>query len=152
VGQGGQQVSSPAVGAAGAAKGLAVQGDDLHLLGVGDVVQRSPGTQDDVQSVGVQALQGAPDGGFGGDFAQYSQPAHCVGSGRLGPLGDRDEGSAAGHDSAGNQCQDAVQFMAQPLPLPGIGDCPERGQQGRRCRRYVGELVLIELVNNGVCG
>ena len=70
---------------------LGGNGDDLHVLRVDDVVERGPGTQDDVEPIGVEALQGAPDGRFGRGFSGYSQPAQLVGRGRLGPLGDRDE-------------------------------------------------------------
>ena len=39
-----------------------------------------------------------------------------------------------------------------PRGLPGIGHSVQRGQQGRRRFRYVGELALVELVNDGVRG
>ena len=73
-GQSGQQVPPAAVGASGAAKGDAVQGDDLHLFGV-DVVQRGSGTQDDVEPVGVEALQSAPDRGFRGTSPRILSPS-----------------------------------------------------------------------------
>ena len=68
-------------------------------------------------------------------------------------LGDRDERSGAGNHGAGDHRQDAVQFMAQPLPLPRVRDRPERGQQSCRCGRNIEvdiDLVEVELVEHTV--
>jgi hypothetical protein len=44
--------------------------------------------------------------------------------------------------------------MAQPLPLPGIGHRPERGQQSCRCGRNIDDVIEVELVvkHRGVRG
>jgi len=92
VGRGGQQMPPRPSGPRDSAKGFAFRGDDPHLFGV-DVMKCRRGTQNDVEPIGIEALQGAPDRLIRTGLLRVF-PACPVGGawrGRLGPLGDRDE-------------------------------------------------------------
>ena len=72
--------------------------------------------------------------------------------GLRGPFGDCHERAGTGDDRARRDRQDPGQTMPHSPGLTGIGHRVQRGQQRRRRFRYVGELVLVELVNDGVRG
>ena len=119
------------------------------MLGAGGA-ERRPGAHDQVQPVGIDLVDGSSDRRFAGHLTAHPQRRQRVRGSRGGPLGDRHERAGTGDHCAHRDGQDRRHFMPQPPTLPGIGHALQRGEQRCRRRRHVGELVLVELVNNGV--
>ena len=153
-----QQVHRAAVAVggagAGATQGLAVDGDRPAPAvgrGSGTVLVRVPIGQPRAdrtgQRVGVQAGQGAADGGLGRDGEVVGGVAAGAEGGpdRLGriggPLGDRGDRPGTCQDRRGGHGQDGDQGVAAATGSSRIGDGGEVGQQVRG----VGVLELVRL-------
>src|SRR5664280_1386707 len=134
-----------------AAHGFAVHRDHPEFLRI-HLAERGPGAEDEIQAVAVEFVDGAPEGRFAGHLtgdAEFRQPRW---GGRGGPFADRHERAGTGDDGARRDRQDPGQCVPHSPGFAGIGHRVQRGQQRRRCFRDVGELVLVELVNDGVRG
>ena len=130
----GQQVHRAAVGAcpAGAAQRLAVDRDRPPPAGCGSgtvpVSVGQPRADRGGQGVGVQAGQGAADGGLGrdGEVAGGVAAGAQRGPHRLGrvggPLGDRGQRPGTGQHRGGGQPQDGDQRVAAATGSSRVGD------------------------------
>jgi hypothetical protein len=137
----GQQVRRAAVGAcpAGAAQGLAVDGDRPPPAGCGfgtlPIPFGQPRADSSGQGVGVQAGQGAADGGLGrdGEVAGSVAAGAQRGPDRLGrirsPFGDRGDRPRAGQHRGGGHPQDGDQRVAAPTGSSRVGDSGQVGEQ-----------------------
>jgi hypothetical protein len=136
----GEQMDLPAVAALGAPQRLAVDRDrpppPLLPLG-GTVAVGQPGAEHCGQRGGVQALEGAADGGLGRHHpvvgaltAGTERGTHRLG-GIGGPLGDRGDRPGAGQDRGGGHGEDRGQRVAAAAGAPGIVDGGEVGEQLR---------------------
>jgi hypothetical protein len=131
--QAGQQVRRAAVGAcpAGAAQGLAVDGDRPLPAGCGSgtvpVSVGQPRADRGGQGVGVQARQGAADGGLGrnGEVARGVAAGAQRGPHRLGRIGgpftDRSQGLGTSQHRGGGQPQDGDQGVAAATGRSRVG-------------------------------
>jgi len=116
---------------AGAAHGLAVDGDDPSPTGYSDAGAH-PRPQDRVEPVGVQAGEGSADRGLAratpGRDAERDQHA------RLGvsdPLTDRGERAGPGQDRDQRDRQQTREPVTDPAASPRIGDLLEELEQTR---------------------
>jgi hypothetical protein len=111
------------------------------------VVVGQPGADGAGQRVGVQAGQGAADGGLGRHRPVVGSVAAGAkrGPDRLrrvgGPFGDRGDRPGAGQHRGGGHGQDGDQGVAAAASPPGVGDGGQVGQQVRGVG--VGELARV---------
>jgi hypothetical protein len=148
-----QQVHRAAVtvGWVGAAQGLAVDGDRPPPAGhpTGTLLVGQPGADRAGDCVGVQAAEGAADGGLGrdGEAAGGLLAGAQGGPDRLGriggPFGDRGDRPGAGQDRDGGQAQDRHQRVAA---ASGSSRVRDRGQAGQQ----VPGVGLLELASIGL--
>jgi hypothetical protein len=149
--EGGQQVPAAAAVGGRPAEGLAVHGDHPETLRC-PRAQRRPGTDDQVQTIRVDFVDRSSDRRLARNFTGDAEHDQNGGSGVLRPFGDGDERPGTGDHCAGRDRQDRGQSVPQSSGFAGIGHGSQRGQQRGRRGRNVGELVLVELVNNGIGG
>jgi hypothetical protein len=130
-----------AVLGAGAAQGLAVDGDRPPPAGRGSgtlpLPIGQPGADRGGQGVGVQAGKGPADGGLGRDGEVVGGVAAGAqrGPDRLGriggPFGNRGDRPRPGQDRGGGQAQDGDQPVAAATGSSRIGNGGQVGQQVR---------------------
>jgi hypothetical protein len=107
------------------------------MLGPGWVPVGQPGADHAGQDVGVQAREGAADGGLGrdGEVARGVLAGTERGSDRPrrvgGPLGDRGDRPRPGQHRGSGQGQDGDQRVAAPAGGARVGDTGQVGQQVR---------------------
>lgn len=139
----GEQVKLGAVGAAGAADGLAVHGQRATrrgcrvLAGTAGVAGGEPGADRRVEGVAVDALQDPAYGRFRRSDGAGRLAAGAAESGEHGcrgvgsPLRDRGQGLRAGQHRAGGEREDEGEGMAAALGPARIGHRREAVQQSR---------------------
>jgi hypothetical protein len=119
----------------------------VPMLGPGWVPVGQPGADHAGQDVGVQAREGAADGGLGrdGEVARGVLAGTERGPDRPrrvgGRLGDRGDRPRPGQHRRGRQAQDRDQWVAAATGRSRVGDA---GQVGQQVRGF-GVLELAEI-------